>query len=122
MKRISAFLLAGCLVVALSDDTSAHVGATVYPIFELSTADLPDLQDGSLEDWEDVLGEPSLTHDDFGPRAVGDGAGIDPADLAYRIFLGWNSADQRIYMGLERIDNIYLNWYAGGAPQTANGS
>ena len=33
----------------------AHVGDIVFPIYVLPTSDLPDLHDGSLEDWDDAL-------------------------------------------------------------------
>ena len=43
-----------CLIVGLGQQASAHVGRDVQ-IFELATEDLPDLRDGSMQDWEDVL-------------------------------------------------------------------
>ncbi|MEW6753911.1 MAG: T9SS type A sorting domain-containing protein [Candidatus Latescibacterota bacterium] len=95
---------------------SGHVGTAVYPIYELPTADLPDLYDGSLGDWEDALPGTSLTQDDFAPLAVEDGAGINPADLAYRMYMAWNSANQRIYVCIERVDDVYVNTYQGGDP------
>ena len=41
----------------------AHVGDEIYPFYELLDEDLEriDLSDGSVEDWYDVIGEPSLT-------------------------------------------------------------
>lgn len=44
---------------------NAHLGTRVYPIYEIPSADIPDIHDGSLEDWEDALGYPNLTHADF---------------------------------------------------------
>ncbi|MEW6753539.1 MAG: hypothetical protein AB1505_21525 [Candidatus Latescibacterota bacterium] len=114
MKKVSILLLGVCLVAA------GAVGAqqqAIYQIYELATSDLPDLYDGSLEDWEDVLPGTSLTHDDFAPLAVEDGAGINPADLAYRMYMAWNSADQRFYFCIERVDDVYVNTYEGGNPQ-----
>ena len=45
----------------------AHIGDQVYPFFELPDEDLDriDLTDGSVEDWSEVIGEPSLTASDF---------------------------------------------------------
>jgi len=43
----------------------AHLGTRIYPVYELPTADLPDIYDVSLEDWEDALGFPTLTNADF---------------------------------------------------------
>jgi hypothetical protein len=113
MKKLSILLLAVCMMVAFG----GVLGAQVYPLYELPTDELPDLYDGTLADWEDVLPGTSLTHDDFAPLAVGDGAGIDPADLAYRIYMAWNSADQRVYFCIERIDDVYINTYEGGSPE-----
>lgn len=85
----------------------AHVGDVVYPIYELPTADLPDLHDGSLEDWEAALPNASLNQNDF-VYSEGLGGVIDPADLAWRIFLAWHHKTQRIYMAVERLDDVYL--------------
>ena len=45
----------------------AHIGDEVYFFYELLDADLHriDLADGSIEDWLEVIGEPSLTASDF---------------------------------------------------------
>jgi hypothetical protein len=116
MKKLAILLLALSMTVGLCGLVSAQAVA-IFPVYEISTDDLPDLQDGTLSDWEDVLPGTSLTHDDFLPLAVADGAGIDPADLAYRTFMAWHSATQTIYICLERVDDVYINTYAGGAPQ-----
>ncbi|NKB69607.1 MAG: hypothetical protein GKR89_21260 [Candidatus Latescibacteria bacterium] len=114
MKRTFSGLLMAALVVAMATGASAHIGGLVFPLFELPTVDLPDLNDSTLEDWEDVLPGASLDHNDFAPLNVSDGAGIDPADLAYRTFMAWNSSDQRVYFAIERVDDVYVNTYEGG--------
>lgn len=111
MKKLVILLLA----LSIAGLASAQTG--VYPIYELPTQDLPDLRDGTLADWEDVLTGTSLTHDDFAPLAVADGAGINPADLAYRTFLAWHSATQTLWICIERVDDVYINTYPGGEPQ-----
>jgi hypothetical protein len=113
MKKLAILLLALSMTVVFC----GLVSAQVYPIYEISTDDLPDLKDNTLADWEDVLPGTSLTHDDFAPLAVADGAGIDPADLAYRTFMAWHSASQVLYICLERVDDVYVNTYEGGDPQ-----
>ena len=96
--------IAALLTVALAGTVGAHLGDIVYPIYELPTSDLPDLHDGTLEDWEEVLPGGSLDHIYF----VQDiGEGIDPSDLAWRVFLAWNSASQQIYMAAELLDDFY---------------
>jgi hypothetical protein len=115
MKKFAILLLALGLTVVFSGVLSAQVAR--FPVYELSTGELPDLRDASLADWEDVLGGVSWTHDDFAPLAVSDGAGIDPADLAYRSFMAWHYPTQTIYICVERVDDVYINTYPGGAPQ-----
>jgi len=114
MKKSLVVMLAAGLVVALCGAVSAHIGTAIYPLYELPTADLPDLRDGTLEDWEDVLPGASLDHNAFAPLNVSDGAGINPADLAYRAFFAWHSAGQHLFMAIERVDDVYVNTYEGG--------
>jgi hypothetical protein len=114
MKRTFTMFLAALLVAAFAGVASAHIGGLSFPVFELPTEDLPDVADGTTEDWEDVLSGTSLDHNSFAPLNVADGAGIDPSDLAYRTWFAWNSADQRLYLAIERVDDVYVNTYEGG--------
>ena len=108
-------LSAACVAMLILWTTaSAHVGAALYPIYELPTSDLPDLHDGTLADWEEVLAGASLTHSDFEAHDVGEGAPVDPGDLAYQIFLAWHGSTQRVYVAMERVDDVYVNEYEGG--------
>ena len=45
----------------------------IYPIWELPTRDLPDLHDGSLDDWESALPNASLNQSDFVYYVTSDG-------------------------------------------------
>jgi len=114
MRRISILVLAAAMVLAFGTASSAHIGGLVFPIFELPTSDLPDIQDGTLDDWEDVLPGTSLDHNSFEPLNVADGAAVDPADLAYRMFMAWHSAGQHFWVCIERVDDVYINTYEGG--------
>ena len=117
MKRLYTLSLAIGLIIGLTSGASGHIGEQVYLLFEVPEAELLDidLRDASIADWEDVIGEPSLIATDFfADPTVGDGAQYDPADLDYRIWLGWNSSLGTLWMGMERIDNTYINEYAGG--------
>ena len=116
MKRLYGLIAMG-LIVGLTSGANAHSGEQIYLLFEIAEEDLADidLRDASIEDWEDVVGEAQLTTTDFfHDPTVGDGAQYDPADLDYRIWLGWNGNAGTIWMGMERIDNVYINEYAGG--------
>ncbi|MXW80145.1 MAG: hypothetical protein F4Z57_14400 [Gemmatimonadetes bacterium] len=117
MRLISTFCL--MLALVLAGTAHAHIGEKVFLIFEIPDADLGDIDlfDGDISDWEDVVGDASLTPEDFfADPTVGDGAQYDPADMDYRVWLGWNNTNNRLYLAAERTDNVYINEYAGGAP------
>ena len=109
MKRTTIALLMGAFVLVMASAASAHIGDKIYLIFELTAAELADIdiRDGSIADWEETVGEPSLVATDFfADPTVGAGAQYDPADLDYQIWLGFN--DGHLYFAMERIDDIYI--------------
>lgn len=93
--------------LAFSSASAAHVGQRVFPIYELPTADLPDLHDGTLEDWEEVLPEASLDQFDF-QASTSSWEGPDASDLAWRVFIAWHNATQRLFVAVERVDDVFL--------------
>ncbi|MEW6752842.1 MAG: hypothetical protein AB1505_17960 [Candidatus Latescibacterota bacterium] len=96
----------------------AHAPDTpVYCIWELTDAQLPDLHDGTLADWQAVLPGPTFTEADFGSLPVGDGAAIGPPDLAVSVWVAWSRSRNRIWAAIERADNVYVNSYEGGDTQ-----
>lgn len=114
MKRA---LLTMALALGLASGASAHIGSKIYLIFELADSDRAsiDIKDGSIADWEDVVGDPSLLATDFyADPTVGEGAQYDPADMDYRIWLAWNQNANVLYLAQERTDNVYINTYPGG--------
>ena len=105
------------LLMVLANPAQAHIGGKIYPIYELADGDLSqvDLHDASVADWEQLLPEPSLVASQFyADPTVGDGAQYDPADLDHRTWLAWHGATGRIYLAQERIDDVYIDTYAGG--------
>ncbi|MBT4498037.1 MAG: hypothetical protein HOC74_09970 [Gemmatimonadetes bacterium] len=104
------FFLAAVLFTA--HGALGHVGDRIYPFFEITDEQLAeiDLHDGSVEDWETIFGEPSLTPLDFSIYTK-PGAQYDPSDFGYRIWLGWNDSTNRIYIALEMVDDLYVNQY-----------
>ena len=119
MRLISTFCL--MLALVLAGTAHAHIGEKVFLIFEIPDADLEDIDlfDADISDWEDVVGEASLTPEDFfADPTVGDGASYNPADMDYRLWLGWNETNNRLYLAAERIDDVYINEYSGGAAAT----
>ena len=89
--------------------TRAQYPDRIFPILELTDQDVAmiDLRDGSVADWEAVLGEPTLRPLDF--RAFIGPQTLDPLDMDYRIWLAWHRASRHIYVAIERADNVYLN-------------
>ena len=98
-------------VLSLGGGAGAHVGDRVIPIYEVPSSDIPAIDDFSLFEWENIVPEPSLESLDFSSLQVGSPSS---ADLAVRVYLAWNMATQRLYLALERTDDIYINEYFGG--------
>ena len=98
-----ALSLAGFLSVA-----NAQPPDRIYPIMQLTDRDVAeiDVTDGSVEDWENIVGEPTLTPLDF---AEPYGGSYDPSDMDFRIWLGWHDATDRIFFAMERVDDVYVN-------------
>ena len=98
-----ALSLAGVLSVA-----NAQPPDRIFPIMQLTDRDVAeiDVTDGSVEDWENIVGEPTLTPLDFA-QTFGDS--YDPSDMDFRIWLGWHDATDRIFFAMERVDDVYVN-------------
>lgn len=107
-------ILAG-LLWGLASTAYAHAGDQLFPIFELTDDDLTqiDLEDGSVEDWENIFGDPTMTAVDFPIDLNSPESEYDPSDIDFRIWLGWNQTTSRIYMAVESIDDDYFNEYKG---------
>jgi hypothetical protein len=114
MKMI---LLLFVFLMAAIGPLDAHLGDRTYFIAELSDADLAsiDLDDGDIGDWQDILGDPTLTANDF----IGYGE-PDIASFNFRIWLGWHDATDRIYVAMEQVDNFYFNQFDRSEFSTAN--
>ncbi len=124
MNLWAVAFLSGVLM-GMVDMGWAHVGDQVFPLFELTDEDLEiiDLKDGHVEDWEEVIGEPTLTPDHFTTEknlVFSAGIEYDPADLDYRIWMGWHDPTDRIYVGAQFIDDVYINEYEPGTNYMGN--
>ncbi|NKB67602.1 MAG: hypothetical protein GKR89_11105 [Candidatus Latescibacteria bacterium] len=109
MRRILVFLFALTLVLTYD----LHGQISDYPFFELTDEDLGriDLHDGSIDDWLDVLGDPFLTGLDFTDATEFGYDPYDPSDLDFRVWLAWHDATDRIYVAVERADDVYVNGF-----------
>ena len=96
----------------------AHIGDVIYPFYELLDEDLArlDLTDGSVEDWLEIVGEPSLTATDFVWGRQYDPADYDPSEVDFRIWLAWHQGSGTIWAAMERVDDIYVYVYDDDGP------
>ncbi len=105
-------LLSAVIALFGMDPVLGHGGDRVYPFYEIPDENAIDVTDGTIEDWEELFGEPSLTSLDFtgfdSYFLSGESMGYNPSDLDFRIYLGWNGASDRIYIGAICIDDRYI--------------
>ena len=98
-------------ILALAPGTYGHIGDVIYPFHELLDEDLDriDLTDGSVEDWLEIVGEPSLTASDF----LWLYGSYDLSDVDFNIWLAWHQGSGTLWVAMERFDDLYLNNYDG---------
>ena len=106
-RATALFFLPG--LAGLSSQAGAHVGDRVYPIAYLSDEMLEEirLDDGLVDEWSELIGEPSLTILDFSEKERN--APFDPSDLDFRIWLAWHDDPARIYLAFVGSDDAYEN-------------
>ena len=111
MRRLLMAIGIAGLVLGLVHRSETQQSERVYPIFELTDEDvaLIDIKDGSIDDWLEIVGEPTLTSLDF-VTSLGRGPN-DPASLDFRIWVAWHDATDRIFVAMERADNAYVNGF-----------
>ena len=93
-----------------ANNATGHDGSVIFPLYQLQPDQLPDIYDGTIQEWHDLLGEPTLTLSDFVP--VGDlrgKAAFSPSaeDLQVEVYLGWTAAPPRVYVAVERYDDVH---------------
>ena len=106
----SLFLLLSLAVSAgLSPQAGAHSGGRVYPIAYLSDEMLEQVQlhDGSVDEWFELIGEPTMTLLDF--QTHSNFLPPDPSDLDFRIWLAWHDDPDRFYVAFVASDDVYKN-------------
>ena len=115
VKKNSMLFAVVLLILALSQGRSqAHFGDVLLPIIELSDRDLESVDlDGSIQEWRDLVGEPTLTARDFQPWDAEGLAGHDPANLDMAVWLAWHEGTNRIYAAALIVDDIYYNEFSG---------
>ena len=97
------------LWAGLSARAEAHVGSRVFPFAYLADEMLEQIQldDGSVAEWFDLVGEPTMTLLDFMDEV--EESTYDPADLDFRIWLAWHDEPARLYAAFVAADDSYVN-------------
>ena len=93
--------------VMTSVSTDAQFQDRLYPFIELTDEmrDRIDLKDGSVDDWLEVLGEPTLTPLDLAPYPNWGGQ-YDPSSFDFRIWLAWHHGGNHLFVAAEMVDDF----------------
>ena len=91
----------------------------LYPFMELTDEMRAriDLRDGSVEDWSEVLGEPTLTPLDFATSPWS--PEYDPSSFDFRIWLAWHDAGNHLFVAAEIVDDIHVGKWPESPPDWA---
>ena len=97
------------LPLCLSAQAGAHLGDRVYPIAYLTDEMVEHIRvdDGSVDEWYELVGEPSLTILDCSDKYRN--APFDPSDLDFQIWLAWHDDPARFYVAFVGSDDAYEN-------------
>ena len=111
MRNFLTVAMTTSAVMMHADPDNSQVSDRVYPFTELSDQDVArlDLRDGTVFDWLDIVGEPSLTALDFftDPQY----SSYDPSSYDFRLWLAWHDATDHLYLAVQSTDDIYINEY-----------
>ncbi|MBT4499562.1 MAG: hypothetical protein HOC74_17670 [Gemmatimonadetes bacterium] len=95
--------------------TTAALAQEPVPIIELTDEALSfiELDDGSIADWEELLGFPAVLALDLNYETTVGTGGFEPEALDFAIWLGYHAATSRLYVAMERVDGDFVNEYVG---------
>ena len=101
------FALLLLLSVAISSE--AHLGGRVFPIPYLTDEMVENIQldDGLVDEWIELVGEPTMTLLDFVEERWQ--SPFDPSSLDFQIWLAWHDDPARIYLAFVGSDDVYKN-------------
>ena len=115
-----AWLLVPLLTLCGSLSVHGHRGDRIYPILEITEEARIDLKDGVVDDWSELLGEPTFTALDFTAfesfHGDAESTAYDPSSLDFRIWLGWGRNPARLYVAGIFSDDVFVG------PDSENGS
>ncbi len=109
-QTLLAALIAGSFAGGQSP-ARAQLSDRVIPIPEITeeAAVQIDLQDGTVAEWWEILGEPALTITDFEILQGGHTKAYDPSDLDFVMWLGWRRLTNHLYVAVTATDDLYDN-------------
>lgn len=112
MQSLSFRVVFSILLTTIS--LEAQWSDRLYPFRELTDGMRAriDLRDGSVEDWEEILGAPTLTPLDFATHP-GFPSEYDPSSFDFRIWLAWHGAGNHLFVAAEIVDDIYAGEWPG---------
>ncbi len=95
------------VITASASICRGHFGTRIVPIFELTDemVEQIDIHDGSIEDWVEVVGEPTLTALDF---VVFLGQPYNPPDFDFRLWLAWHRRTSHVYLAVQGADEVHV--------------
>ena len=113
-KQLNSSLVLSWLAVSagMSAQSEAHLGNRVYPIPYLTDEMLAEIQldDGLVDEWYELIGEPTLSLLDFAGKEPHSPPLLpDPSDLDFRIWLAWHDEPARLYLAFVASDDVYKN-------------
>ena len=103
MSALPFLIVIPFLLTALS--LEAQFQDRLYPFRELTDEMRAriDLKDGSIEDWLEILGEPTLTGLDFASSSY------DPSSYDCRLWLAWHDATDHLFVAVEIVDDSFVD-------------
>ena len=97
------------LLFSVAIPSEAHLGGRVFPIPYLTDEMVENIQldDGSVHEWIDLVGDPTMTLLDFVEEWWQ--SPFDPSSLDFQIWLAWHDDPARIYLAFLGSDDVYKN-------------
>lgn len=111
LKRYNLYLdLVLIAIATLAGHSQAHIGGLVFPIYEIPADHVPNLHEGSLQEWASFAPNSSFNIDDLASPIWGifGDRGINVTDFNVEVYLGWSRDSQEIYVGIQRMDDFYI--------------
>ncbi len=112
VKRPSCWVVINMMVVTTNSVEAQQFPDRMFPVIELTDEmrDQIDLKDGSVEDWLQVLGEPTLTPLDF-YSFVPTMDSYNPSSYDFRIWLAWHDSKDHLFVAIEFVDDFHVSNY-----------